>query len=124
MDTEETEAFVAHLKAEFELAESDIPRPGEWAGSGNTLGSIGLRVGLLSLDQIDQIITKQGNDRRLFGQIGVSLKFLTGEQVEGLLTMQRFYRCLDLGAILVFENTVEFPELLASLARYFDADRN
>ena len=37
----------------------------------NTLGSIGLRLGLISLDQIDQIISRQASDFRRFGEIGV-----------------------------------------------------
>ena len=53
MDEALNTTFVDFLKEHFEFVDSDIPNPGEWSGSGNTLGSIGLRVGLLSLDQID-----------------------------------------------------------------------
>ena len=63
--------------------------------------------------------SRQSSDSRLFGQIGVSLKILSEEQVERLLTMQRFYRCLDHGAVRVFENRVSFSDLLASISRNF-----
>ena len=121
MNAEANKAFVEHLKREFDLVSSDIPRLGVWAGSGNTLGAIGLRVGILSLDHIDQIISMQSYDNRLFGQIAIALKFLTDEQVDRLLTMQRFYRCLDLGVMLVFENRMSFSDLLASMARHFES---
>jgi hypothetical protein len=42
------------------------------------------------------------------------------QQVERLLTMQRVYRCIDHGAVRVFENRVSFLDLLASISRYFE----
>ncbi|MEO1914816.1 MAG: hypothetical protein ABGW98_13280, partial [Myxococcales bacterium] len=41
---------------------------------------------------------------------------MSEEQVERLLTMQRFYRCLDPAAVRVFENRVSFSDLLASIS--------
>ncbi|MCH7599208.1 MAG: hypothetical protein IH973_05570 [Myxococcales bacterium] len=119
MDPIQNTKFVSFLKQSLDLTDSDIPEPGEWCGSGNTLGSIGLRVGLISLDQIDQIITRQAADPRLFGEIGISLKFLSEKQVEHLLMLQRFHRCLDLGALLVIEERVTFSALLHVMADYF-----
>ncbi len=119
MDPINSGKFIEYLKESLDISDSDIPSPGEWTGSGNTLGSIGLRVGLISLDQIDQIVTRQATDSRLFGEIGVSLKFLSKEQVEHLLTLQRFYRCLDLGAPLVIEEQVSLSTLLHAMADFF-----
>lgn len=119
MDPIQSGKFVEFLKSALDLSDSDVPRPGEWTGSGNTLGSIGLRVGLISLDQIDQIVTRQSTDSRLFGEIGVSLKFISEEQVEHLLALQRFYRCLDLGATLVIEERVSLSTLLHVMADFF-----
>jgi hypothetical protein len=34
--------------------------------------------------------------------------------------MQRVYRCIDHGAVRVFENRVSFLDLLASISRYFE----
>ena len=121
MDADTTNEFVEFLMGQLDLAASEAPRQSEWAGSGNTLGSIGLRVGLLSLDQIDKIITLQSSDNRLFSEIGVSLKFVTAEQVEHLLTLQHFHRCLDVGATLMVEGRTTFPHLLATMRDYFDS---
>ncbi len=117
-DDQDIAAFATFLSEHLELAPCEAPRPGAWVGSGNTLGSIGLRLGLLSLDQIDQITNRQSSDRRLFGEIGVDLEFLTGDQVDRLLLLQRFHRCLDLGALLVIEDRITFAALLDLIAEY------
>jgi hypothetical protein len=114
--------FATFLRENLDLADCEVPSPGEWAGTGNTLGSIGLRLGLLSLDQIDKIVNRQASDSRLFGQIGISQKFLTEEDVERLLELQRFHRCLDLGALLVIERQITFPDLLNLIAEFFRAN--
>ncbi len=111
--------FSAYLAERLQLLPVEVPQPSDWSGSGNTLGSIGLRLGLLSLDEIDQIISRQCSDRRLFGEIGISLKILDEDQVRYLLVLQRFHRCLDLGAILVTEGRISFSELLDLMADYF-----
>ena len=119
IDTKDCRNFVSHLMRRLDLSESDCPEAGSWAGTGNTLGSIGLRVGLLGLDEIDQIISKQTSDTRLFGQIAVEAKFLTQEQVDILLVLQHFHRCLDTSAPLVMEGRLGFSELLGLMAEYF-----
>lgn len=72
-----------------------------------------------SLDQIDQIVTRQTADPRLFGEIGISLKFISEEQVDHLLALQRFHRCLDLGAMLVIDEQVSLSTLLHAMADFF-----
>ena len=122
IDTKDCQQFVALLEGRLGLSESDRPRAGSWAGTGNTLGSIGLRIGLLGLDEIDQIIAKQTSDSRLFGEIAVEAKFLTQEQVDTLLVLQHFHRCLDTSAPLVMEGRLGFGELLTLMAEYFSRD--
>ncbi len=118
-DTKDCSDFSGFLERQLGLSESDRPRAGSWAGTGNTLGSIGLRAGLLGLDEIDQIISRQSSDSRLFGEIAVELKFLTPKQVDLLLVLQHFHRCLDLSAPLILEDRLNFGELLGLMATYF-----
>jgi len=118
-DTKDCSDFVAFLERRLGLSSSDLPPAGSWAGTGNTMGSIGLRVGLLSLDQIDQIISKQSSDTRLFGDIAIESKFLSRDQVKLLLELQHFHRCLDTSAPLVLEGRISFAELLSLTASYF-----
>ena len=118
-ENEDLGAFTTFLREKLDLSPCEVPRPGEWAGSGNTLGSIGLRLGLISLDQIDRIINRQNSDCRRFGEIGIGLKFLSDDQVERLLELQQFHRCLDLGSMLVIEDRITFPDLLSLMAEFF-----
>ena len=73
----------------------------DWAGTGNTIGAIALRLGLLNLDQIDQILAVQENERRLFGQIAVSEEILSEEQIGRLLSVQRMHYCVEHVEMLV-----------------------
>ncbi len=118
-DTKDCAEFSTFLEQRLDLSPSESPKAGSWAGAGNTLGSIGLRVGLLGLDEIDQIIMRQSNDERLFGEIAVESKFLTHEQVDALLVLQHFHRCLDVSAPLVLEERLSFGALLELMAEYF-----
>ena len=97
----------------------ELPRDGEWAGSGNTIGSLALRLGVLSMDQIEQIIDQQADTAELFGEIGIGLGFLDKARVERLLELQRLHRCLDLGGLLVMEGNLELSALLELLAAFF-----
>lgn len=121
MDENTTNDFIEFLMGQLDLSADEIPPQSEWAGSGNTLGSIGLRLGLFSFDQVDEIITRQSSDNRLFGEIGISLKIVTAEQVDHLLTLQRFHCCLDVGASLVVEGRVTLPHLLTTIRDYLDS---
>ncbi|MCP5040874.1 MAG: hypothetical protein GY944_07570 [bacterium] len=112
--------FVEFLIEQLELSSSDVPAASEWAGTGNTMGAIGLRVGLLGLDEIDQIISKQASDPRLFGEIAVASKILNQAEVDVLLTLQHFHRCLDASAGLLVEGRAPFATLLRLMAEYFE----
>ena len=59
--------FVEFLKSHLSLTEEELPEPGEWADAGNTIGMLSLRMGLLTVEQIDHILELQeqeGNCRR------------------------------------------------------------
>lgn len=118
-DTKDCSHFIDFIERRLELSPSERPRAGAWAGTGNTLGSIGLRVGLIGLDEIDQIISKQSADNRLFGEIAIEAKFLSQAQVDVLLQLQHFHRCLDTSAPLVLEGRLQFDELLSLMAEFF-----
>ena len=51
--------FVEFLKARLSLTEEELPEPGEWADAGNTIGMLSLRMGLLTVEQIDHILELQ-----------------------------------------------------------------
>lgn len=108
------------LATKLKIAKEDLPQAGDWAGSGNTLGSLALRMGMLSLDQIETIVELQVNDDARFGDTGVKLGFLTREQVDLLIRVQMLHRCIDLGAPLVVAGDVELSKLIGLLAEFFE----
>ena len=107
------------LSRKLDISKEEMPEPGEWAGSGNTIGSIALRMGLLSLDQIESVVDLQVAEDGRFGDIAVKLGFLSRTQIDRLLRIQDLHRCIDLGGPLVMSGQVALDGLVASLAEFF-----
>jgi hypothetical protein len=109
--------FVEFLRARLRLAEEELPEPGEWADAGNTIGMLALRMGLLSVEQIDHILETQereGSVRR-FGELAESLGLLSHSQVSRLLEVQSLNRELEMGERLVLSGRLEVGELVRHL---------
>jgi hypothetical protein len=112
-----TNPFVQHLRQRCELEESELPRPGELSSVGNTIGALALRLGVLTVSQLEEILVVQEEQEegKKFGELAVELGFLTEEQVDQLLAIQEMNRCLELGEQLVLAGRLELPELLHEL---------
>jgi hypothetical protein len=109
--------FVDFLKTRLSLTEEELPEPGEWADAGNTIGMLSLRMGLLTVEQIDHILELQeleGNCRR-FGELAESLGILSHDQVSRLLAVQSLNRELELGERLVLSGRIGARELIGHL---------
>ena len=128
-----TSSFMGHLKLRFQLADSDIPQPGEWANAGNTLGMLALRMDLLNVEQIDGILDVQEThdidglnfqEKKekgiLFGQVAVRLGFMTDEEVDLLLELQQLSQRLELGGKLLFSAQTKPRELVQCLGEFLD----
>jgi hypothetical protein len=108
---------VEFLRTRLRLSEEELPEPGEWADAGNTIGMLALRMGLLSVEQIDHILETQereGSVRR-FGELAESLGLLSHSQVSRLLAVQSLNRELEMGERLVLSGRLEVAELVRHL---------
>ena len=97
----------------FALADEEHPATREWADAGNTIGMLALRMGLLSVEQIDHILESQeqeGSGRR-FGELAESLGLLSHDQVARLLAIQSLNRELELGERLVLAGRIHRPRI-------------
>ena len=115
--------FVDFLRTRLELTEEELPEPGEWADAGNTIGMLSLRMGLLSVEQIDHILELQeqeGNTRR-FGELAEFLGLLTHGQVSRLLAIQSLNRELELGERLVLNGRIDVAELVGHLKDFVNS---
>src|SRR5271163_990224 len=95
--TQTQPTFVDFLIERLDLSERELPQPGEWADAGNTIGMLSLRMGLLTVEQIDHILELQeqeGSGRR-FGELAESLGLLSHVQVSRLLAVQSLNRELE-----------------------------
>jgi len=95
-----------------------LPQSNGWAGSGNSIGALALRLGVLTLDQIEQVIDLQVSDGQLFGELAKHLGFCSEDDVDRLLALQRLHRCLDQAALLVIDGSLDVPDLLRHLADF------
>ena len=97
-----------------------VEHSSDWAGTGNAIGAIALRLGMLQLGQIDQILAVQEEqERRLFGQIAVAEGILTEVQIERLLAVQKMHHCVEHVEMLAMHQGLELPLLLAKLAAFY-----
>ena len=111
------------VAARLGIAVSDLPQPGIWAQSGNTIGALALRVNLLTIDQVDEIINAQETSRKLFGEIAIELGFVQKSDVDRLLELQRFYWIFEIGELVYLRRDADLPELLELYAEFIRAQR-
>ena len=104
------------------LSEEELPRAGQWSGSGNAIGSLSLRLGLLTLEQVGRTVDMHISEARPFGETAVALGYMTEHHVKRVLQLQRFYRCLDLGGILMMQGKLELQSLLRLIAEFLQQE--
>ena len=120
MEFDKTNEFLAFLKNRLKLEDGKLPAPGEWSNMANTIGAIALRSGLLSLEQIEDILDRQESEEehKLFGQIAIGLGHLTPQEVDRLLAMQELNMQLSLAGQLVLQGSLELECLLDIMREY------
>ena len=115
-----TEEFTKFLIDQGVVTAEGSRHTSDWAGTGNTIGAIALRLGLLTLDQIDRILSVQENERRLFGQIAVSEEILSEEQIDRLLGVQRMHHCVEHVEMLAMHEGTDMKLLLKNLSAFYE----
>lgn len=114
-----TSDFEQFLLARLGSHQSPIGHACDWAGTGNTIGALALRLGVLTLDQIDRILDLQEEDRRRFGELAVHLGYITNDQVQRLIDLQKFHQLLEIGEHYVMEGSTSVDELQHSLSEFY-----
>lgn len=107
-----------YIAQELGIQESELPKPGIWSQSGNTIGALALRMNALAIDQIDDIIETQEQAPRLFGEIAIELGYLDSKEVARLLKLQRFHRGFEQGELVFMTDAIDLPSLLELYARF------
>jgi hypothetical protein len=112
------EQFEEFLIERLSLSPEDRLRRCEWAGAGNTIGALALRLGALDLAEIDRILDAQEDDRRLFGELAVHLGMLSEEQVKRLVELQRFHQLFEVGEQYVVQGRIGIRDLLVAILEF------
>jgi hypothetical protein len=106
--------FVQYVAEELKLIDADLPDLDRVNDAGNTLGAICVRLGVLSIADIENILEMQREHRQVrFGQIAVHLGLMTKFQLERILAVQAFYRSFELATLLVLDGHVGLGRLMA-----------
>jgi hypothetical protein len=118
------EELAAYLVDNLGVREEELPKVGDWSELGQTIGTLALRLGALSLDQLDTIIDSQSchpEGGKRFGEIASQLGFVSDLQVERLLQLQEFHRAFELGELLVLSDQLDLPQLCELMAGFLRA---
>lgn len=110
--------FSEFLSSKLNLQPEEYPAPSEWSGTGNTIGALALRLGALSLNQIDAILQHQQSNPKLFGEIGIQLGYLKPEFVQRLIDLQRLHLDLELGELLVLSGRIDTGKLMELMIEF------
>lgn len=82
--------FLSYLRSTGRLSHSDVERISRWAMSNREpIGMIAVAHGLITGEQIDEVLDRQRQSGEKFGQVGIELGLLTEKQVQTLLEIQR-----------------------------------
>lgn len=109
----EANPFVLFVANRLNLDPSQLPDATELNDAGNTFGAICVRLGLMTVFDIEEILDRQKNARHLrFGEIAVQMGCMTERQVQGVLGLQSFYRSFEQGTLLVMAGHLEMRRLV------------
>ncbi len=124
MTKEKLDKFVAFLKSRMSLEDSELPVVGEWSNMGNTIGANALRTGLLSLEQVNNILIRQESEEehQLFGQVAIQMAYLTPDDVDRLIAIQDLNMQLTLVGQMVLRGNLQLPCLLDIMRQYLAAE--
>lgn len=113
--------FRSFLKNRLQLTDVEIPVSGEWSNMANTIGAVALRSNILSLEKIELVLDMQEtiHKGKLFGQIAVERGFLTLEEIDRLLVLQKYYLHLAIASQSMLRGHIDFETML-DLVRDFN----
>ncbi len=115
-----TEQYVDFLTEQLDLKVHERPELGHWSGLGTAIGALCLRFGIMDVDQLDHLLETQENEGGLFGEIGIRLGYLSEEIVNQLLEIQELNRRMELTEMLYLQGTVNLKESLSYLSDGLD----
>jgi hypothetical protein len=110
--------FEQFLKDRFGITREEYVNDSQWRGTGNTIGALLLRLGLLDLSQIDEILDIQENDKRLFGEIAVDLGFLTEDQVRAVIAIQCYHQFVEVAENMVIRGYFNLLDLQLAVLEF------
>lgn len=90
----------------------------EAASFREVVGAIALSHNLISMEQLDHILSCLGRDKR-FGEAAQELGYLTDGQIESLLAIQEMQEAVELGEALMVRGLLDRSGVLAELSRFF-----
>ena len=111
--------FEKFLLERLNLPSEESIRSLRWAGTANTIGAIALRLDLLDLDQITNVLDIQERNQQLFGQIAINLEYITEQQVNDLIQLQRYHQLIDIGEILVIRGMITIERLQELILEFY-----
>jgi hypothetical protein len=111
--------FVDHLKKIGILTPQQSARVEVWAsGRHDPVGIIAVEHGMIIGRQIDDVLGRQRDWDRRFGEIAVEMGYLNEGQLEKLLEIQRFRDLARVAEAVILAGLAPSGEILRAYARF------
>lgn len=91
----------------------------KWAGTGNTISALALRLGLITLDQVNHVLDYLSNNQELFGQIAVNLGYLEEAHIDKLIQLQKMHYLVEVAEIYYIHTKLPLKELINETMQFY-----
>ena len=88
------------------------------------IGSIAFSYGMITGGDIDDILDEQQTDHRPFGEIAITKRLLTRDQVETLLGVQRMRAATETAEALALSGMCPMEQVMKLLGRFLSQCQN
>ena len=112
-------AFAEFLLRQERISSETAQNVSDWVSEARLpIGMIAVAHGLLSYQQIDELLKRERSPDTRFGDVVVEMGFLTRDQVETLLAIQRFRQSMDLAERLAVAGVLPLRQAASALGEF------
>ncbi len=105
------EHFTEFVAIKLGIGRSTIPKPSSWSESGNTVGALALKLGVLTTEAIDRVLIEQQEQSLKFIEASISLGLMNRKQSEQILHIQLLHKNQTLLEMMLLNDQINIEDI-------------